>query len=65
MLPPNLMTYWVVRRQIGIPLSDAEKNKEREDLDSMIRMLEIQPKLFMWSAIAGLVIAVFLGIVFI
>ena len=62
MLPPNLMAYWVVRRQILIPLSDAEKNKEREDLNTMHRMLEIMPKLFMWSAISGLVLVVFIVI---
>ena len=56
------MAYWVVRRQIGIPLSDTEKNQEREDLNTMHRMLEIQPKLFMWSALAGLVLAVFIVI---
>ena len=62
MLPPNLMAYWVVRRQIGIPLSDAEKNKEREDLNTMHRMLDIMPKLFMSAALAGLVLAVFISI---
>ena len=60
MLLPNLMAYWVVSRQIGIPLSDAEKNQEREDLNTMHRMLEIMPKLFMWSALAGFVLAVFI-----
>ena len=62
MLPPNLMAYWVVRRQIGIPLSDTEKKKEREDLNTMYRMLEMMPKLFMSAALAGLVLAIFIGI---
>lgn len=64
MLPPNLMTYWAVRRQTGIPLSDAEKNKEKEDIDSMIRMLDTIPKLFMWSAISGSVLLVFIIFLF-
>ena len=60
MLTPNLMAYWVARRQTGIPLSDAEKNKEREDIDSMIRMLDVMPKVFMWGALSGIGLAVFI-----
>ena len=64
MLPPNLMAYWVARRQTGIPLSDAEKEMEKEDAELMIGMLDAAPKFYAWAVLAGIVLAVFIIIVF-